>query len=551
MDPHPYGWLSLLPSLVAIGLAITTRHVVLSMVIGIFAGAIITNQGSPFGGISDTLELHLWHALIQEERLRVFAFTLVMGAMIAVIQRAGGMRGLIELVSPWARNRRRGQIATWFLGMLVFFDDYANTVLLGKTLQPLCDRLKISREKLAYLVDSTAAPVAGLAIISTWVAGEISFVQDGLNNLPDGDQVNAFSLFINSIPYRFYALWALVFVFVIGISNRDFGPMLTAERKVFSQDAPDLEDQSNVPIAGWWNAVIPITATVMCVLALMIQTGYESLAQEGTIEGATAWQIFGAANSYFALLWGSFAGLTIAIAMVLLQRLLSFQQVNEAMATGAKLMISPLVVLWLASTLSTMTGNGTLEIAPNSGSEHYPAQEYRLYTGDYLAGLITNNGQESTPTLTAWLPTIIFLLSACISFSTGTSWGTMAIVMPIAIPLAYGAIAEPGSMNWQHNPIMISAVGSVLAGSIFGDHCSPISDTTVLSSQSCGCDQSAHVWTQIPDALSVAALSVVAGTLPIGFGVPVVYLLPLGVIAIVALIYLLGRPADQAQSSKS
>ena len=361
-----------------------------------------------------------------------------------------------------------GFSACWF-----FFDDYANTVLLGKTLQPLCDRLKISREKLAYLVDSTAAPVAGLAIISTWVAGEISFVQDGLNNLPDGDQVNAFSLFINSIPYRFYALWALVFVFVIGISNRDFGPMLTAERKVFSQDAPDLEDQSNVPIAGWWNAVIPITATVMCVLALMIQTGYESLSQEGTIEGATAWQIFGAANSYFALLWGSFAGLTIAIAMVLLQRLLSFQQVNEAMATGAKLMISPLVVLWLASTLSTMTGNGTLEIAPNSGSEHYPAQEYRLYTGDYLAGLITNNGQESTPTLTAWLPTIIFLLSACISFSTGTSWGTMAIVMPIAIPLAYGAIAEPGSMNWQHNPIMISAVGSVLAGSIFGDHCSP------------------------------------------------------------------------------
>ena len=545
MDPHPYGWLSLLPSLIAIGLAIATRQVVISMLIGIFSGALITNQGSPWGGIADTLELHLWQALIQEERLRVFAFTLIMGAMIAVIQRSGGMRGLIEVVSPWASNRRRGQVATWFLGMLVFFDDYANTVLLGKTLQPLCDRLKISREKLAYLVDSTAAPVAGLAIISTWVAGEISFVQDGLNSLPNGDQVNAFSLFINSIPYRFYVLWALVFVFVIGISNRDFGPMLTAERKALSQNVPTLDDQIDDRITGWWNAVIPITLTVMCVLFLMIQSGYESLVKEGTIEGATAWQIFGAANSYLALLWGSLAGLFVAIAMILLQRLLSFQQINEAMATGAKLMLSPLVVLWLASTLSSMTGNGTLEIVSDSGGEHYPAQAYRLYTGDYLAGLITADGQESTPTLTAWLPTIIFLLSAGISFSTGTSWGTMAIVMPIAIPLAYGAIAEPGSMNWQHNPIMISAVGSVLAGSIFGDHCSPISDTTVLSSQSCGCDHAAHVWTQIPYALSVAALSVVAGTLPIGFGVPVIYLLPLGMIAIVALIYLFGRPTDQ------
>ena len=543
MDPHPYSWLSLTPSLVAIALAMVTRKVVLSMMIGIFSGAVITNGGSPLYAIVDTLEIHLWKSLIEEDRLRVFAFTILMGSMITVVQRSGGMKGLIAQISPWARNRQRGQITTWFLGMLVFFDDYANTVLLGKTLQPLSDRLRISREKLAYLVDSTAAPVAGLAIVSTWVAGEISFVEDGLNALPINPDVNAFAIFINSIPYRFYVLFALVFVFLIGFSERDFGPMLKAERKAGSEPIQSHQERDNSPISGWWNAVVPIVGTVTAVLMIMIETGKASLAAEHNLADVSLWQVFGAADSYYALLWGSLAGLVIAILMVWSQRLLSWPEIGDAMATGAKLMLPALLVLWLASCLSAMTGNSPLESISPMESESYPAKGYRLYTGEYLTGLIAGDGQNGEA-LAAWLPTIIFLLSAVISFSTGTSWGTMAIVMPIAIPLVYGTIATPESSEWQQSPIMLSAVGGVLAGSIFGDHCSPISDTTVLSSQSCNCDHSAHVLTQLPYAIAVAIVSVVFGTIPIGFGVPVMYLLPLGVAGLVAIVYLLGRRAQ-------
>ena len=544
MDSHPYGWLSLAPSLAAILLAIATRKVVPSMLAGIFVGALITNGANPFHAVADTLELHLWKSLAQEDRLRVFTFTLMMGAMIGVIQRAGGMQGLVELVSRWATNRRRGQLTTWFLGMLIFFDDYANTVLLGNTLQPLFARLRISREKLAYLVDSTAAPVAGLAVISTWVAAEIGFVQDGLDSLNVGE-ASAFTLFIDSIPYRFYVIWALAFVFLIGISNRDFGPMLKAER-LYLRTTSEKPLEANVEStqgARWLNAVIPIAATVASVLWFLIHTGRTALAANETLAEASLWQIFGEANSYFALQWGSFAGLLVSIALVLTQRLLNWSQISTAAADGAKLMIPTLVVLWLAFSLSSMTGNKIMDGQPMDDTDaKYPAKAYRLYTGEYLAGLISNE-EGSSGTIAAWLPTLIFVLAAGISFSTGTSWGTMAILMPIAIPLAYGAIAH-GDVAWQQNPIMIATIGSVLAGSIFGDHCSPISDTTVLSSQSCGCEHSAHVWTQLPYAVSVGLVSILLGTLPIGFGISVWLALPIGLVALVAIVLVAGQPAD-------
>ncbi len=554
MDPHPYGWLSLAPSIVAIVLAIATRHVIASMLAGIFAGALITNGANLVGAIGDTLELHLWKALTQEDRLRVYFFTLMMGAMVGVIQRSGGMQGLVDLVSPWARNRRRGQIATWILGMMIFFDDYANTVLLGNTFQPLSDRLKISREKLAYLVDSTAAPVAGLALISTWVAGEIQFVQEGLNTAGLED-VSAFTLFVQSIPYRFYVLWALAFVFLVGFLQRDFGPMLKAEQHALRRDPS--EKSSAAPVtaqsAGWWNAVVPIICTVVAVLLLLIHTGRESLRADGVADDATMWQIFGAADSYFALLWGSFSGLVISTVMTMGQRLLSWQEVTESIGRGARLMLPALAVLWLAFALSTMTGNNIVEANQvDETSAQYPAKGYRLYTGEYLAGMITGDESEPSRPLGAWMPTIVFVLAAVISFSTGTSWGTMAILLPIAIPLVHAAIGEAGSDAWQQDPIMIGAIGSVLAGSIFGDHCSPISDTTVLSSQACGCEHSAHVWTQLPYAVTVGVVSIVFGTIPIGFGISVWFMLPTGLIALILFLLFVGRPTqDRSDAEKS
>jgi Na+/H+ antiporter NhaC len=222
----------LLPPLAAILLAITTRRVVFSLGSGVFLGALILAGGNPLLAVTTMLEDHLWTSLIDPGHLRVFAFTALMGAMVGVIHRSGGMTGVVYLLAPWARGRRSGQLTTWLLGLVVFFDDYANTLLLGTTLRPLADRLKISREKLAYLVDSTAAPVAGLALVSTWVAGEIGFIRAGFADLGDGvAEADAFRIFVATIPYRFYVLWALMLVPLVALLGRDIGPMWQAEQR--------------------------------------------------------------------------------------------------------------------------------------------------------------------------------------------------------------------------------------------------------------------------------------------------------------------------------
>ena len=230
MDDHPYGWLSLLPPLIAIVLAIITRRAVVSLLVGVFCGALITAGGNPLVAVWETCELHLWPTLIDPGKMRVFAFTLLMGAMVGVISKSGGMQGLVNLLAPLARGRRSGQLTTWLLGLVIFFDDYTNTILLGSTLRGVCDRLKISREKLAYLVDSTAAPVASLALLSTWIAVELDYIGDGLTGTQSVAGLSPIELFIASIPYRFYAVMALLLVPMIGLAGRDFGPMLKAER---------------------------------------------------------------------------------------------------------------------------------------------------------------------------------------------------------------------------------------------------------------------------------------------------------------------------------
>jgi Na+/H+ antiporter NhaC len=325
--------------------------------------------------------------------------------------------------------------------------------------------------------------------------------------------------------------------------------MLTAERKALSAtgDVSSLEPTTNediagMPTSGWWNAVVPVAATVIAVLWLLVVTGKEGIDSAG-IDSTGAWlrEVFGNADSYYSLLWGTTAGLMTAAIMSIGQRLLTFEQLGDAVAHGAKLMLPAIAVLWLASCLSAMTGNKPIHGLGDDNPTMYEL-DYRLYTGEFLASTI--EASSSNPErLAAYLPTIIFVLSAGISFATGTSWGTMAIVMPIAIPLIYPALAN--QPDWTSNPILACTVGSVLAGSIFGDHCSPISDTTVLSSQSCGCEHTAHVWTQMPYALVVGAISILCGTLPVGFGVSIWILLPVGVAAMVGVLLVFGRRADQ------
>ena len=552
MDPHPYGWLSLLPPLVAIALAILTRKAVVSLLVGIFCGALVTSGGF-LSAIHDTFEVHLWPTFTDPGKLRVFCFTLLMGAMIGVICRSGGMRGLIHLISPLAKTRRGGQLVTWLLGLMIFFDDYANTILLGGTLRPVCDRLKISREKLAYLVDSTAAPVAGLSLLSTWVATEIEFVASGIELLGPENDWKAIDLFVGSIPYRFYVLGSLAFIPMVALTGRDFGPMLRAERKRLSRTS-STEEQQEVVLdelpedlpARWYNAVIPIVVTLGVVMWLLYYTGAQSLAENAATDTEHSLRdILGAAASSFSLQYGALIGLSLAIVMARVQSLATGPQLVEAAGKGARIVLPAIAILWCATGLSRMTGSKSAE---GSLSETpYEFKDHRLYTGDFLANALlaepdAESGDESSPRMMAkLLPTVVFLMGAVLSFATGTSFGTMGILLPIVITLSHVLLSGgDGSVAATH-PILLASVGGVLAGAVFGDHCSPISDTTILSSQACACDHIAHVVTQMPYAILVGMVSIVCGTLPLGWGVSVWVLLPLQVVTLYVLLTILGK----------
>ena len=379
---HPYGWLSLLPPLVAIVLAIATRRAVASLVAGIVCGAFITAGGHPGIALYDVLEVHLWPALIDPNKLRVFAFTLMMGAMIGIVCRSGGMQGLMRLVSPLASSRRSGQLTVWLSGLIIFFDDYANTVLLGGTLRPLCDRWRISREKLAYLVDSTAAPVAGLSLLSTWVAVEIDYLHEGLLSLPSATDLGAIDLFVGSIPYRFYVLSALLFIPILALTGRDYGPMWRAERRrLRSSSNDDPQDgagsssdlaSANLP-ARWYNAVLPIVTTVLVVLGLFYATGRQELGTVALDPANGLKEIFGAADSYLSLYYGALAGLLLAALLSRAQGLLSAAQIAAAAAEGARVMVPALIILWCATALSRMTGDSRIDGTPPTVPYEYKA----------------------------------------------------------------------------------------------------------------------------------------------------------------------------------
>ncbi len=417
MEQHPYGWLSLVPPLVAIVLAILTRRVLISLLVAVFVGAMILGFYAPpraanyepsgwqlvFDGAVSAWYDHLWPSLLHPDRMSVFVFTCLMGAIVGMVNRAAGMRGLISLLCSVTKSRAGVQVSTWLAGMLIFFDDYANTMLLGTTYRSLYDRMKISREKLAYIVDSTAAPVAGLAVVSTWIAGELSYINDGLAGVAlqdPGNSPSAFQLFVASIPYRFYVLWALFFVLVSAVLRRDFGPMFRAERAArnrvsegpiddyllsddldwkrlrVSRDVMQVEVSEAVATAydptlapqqtpaRSINAILPILVTVVAILGLMYQSGLRNREEADSFGKSTSpfmaqlqqWgEIFGATDSYGSLLWGSAIGLLFTWFWLGWQRIVPAAALGQAAARGAMHMVPALAILWLASTLSVMT----------------------------------------------------------------------------------------------------------------------------------------------------------------------------------------------------
>jgi len=556
MPEHPYGWLSIAPPVAAIVLAIVTRRILLSLFAGLAVGALILSQGNPFTATVNLLETQLWQTTIQPDKLRVFAFSMMLSAMIGVIQISGGMRGMVELLTPWARSRRSGQIVTWLLGMIVFFDDYANCLLIGGTMQPTCDRLRISREKLSFLVDATAAPVAGIAIVSTWIAIELDYIREGIASLDPHLSVglNPFELFVACVPYRFYVIQMLLFLPLMALLKRDFGPMLAAERRAARGQKPawatsdfaidPYDDGQEIHVSHWTNAVLPLALTLVVSLWLIYATGAARVSSESAqLSGFERFRAaFGSGNSSIALYYGAIAGLLMAVALARWRVGVAAKRVAAAAGLGARMVLPALAILVLAGTMSRMTGNKAVDGAPSARPYEYQAD--RLYTGDYLKQILVSVGQGRTHDFARWFPTIVFLLACVISFCTGTSYGTMGILLPMVIPLAAMLIGATAPQHLAESPIFLTAMGSVLAGAIFGDHCSPISDTTILSALASGCDHMAHVNTQLPYAVVVAAAATLLGTLLVGLGTSAWLLLPLQTVALLGVLLIVGRRVD-------
>lgn len=504
-----YGtWFSLLPPLVAIGFALVMREVILSLFSGIWIGALFLTDFNPLTATARSVDF-LVEALLVPDHMAIVVFSLFLGGMVGVVTRGGGAHGIVDVLEKFAKNRTRGQFLTWVSAFFLFFDDYANTLIQGNAFRPITDRLLVSREKLAYIVDSTAAPLAVCAVITTWIGFEITQIQNALGGLAaqatDPGQAaqlqagadNAFLIFFHSIPYLFYPLLALAFVLMIIVMKRDFGPMLVAERRAASgggvlrpgsTPAADTSQESLQPSPGkprrWFNMALPVFTVIGVALAGLYITGMSAL--EPGEANLTA--IIGEANPFTALLWASFAGCAVAIVLVIFQKILTASEAMESMVGGMQSMLMAVIILALAWAL----GGVTEEVG----------------TGSFLASRLS----ESLPL--ALLPGLVFFIAAVTAFSTGTSWGTMAILFPVVVPLAVAMGAGVGFAGGEHYAILLGSVSSVMAGAVFGDHCSPISDTTVLSSMSSSCDLIDHVRTQLPYALVVAVVALLVGELP-------------------------------------
>jgi len=517
--------LSLTPIVVAITLALWTRKIIPSLGAAVLLAALILKGGNPIGMVTDACRL-VWGAVADKDHLIVSFFTLSVAATIEILSQGKGTHALVNIVTKRATTWRSGQLVTWWAGMVVFFDDYANCLIVGGSMKAVTDRLRISREKLAYLVDSTAAPMATLALVSTWIGFEVGLIGDALEK--EGVDTNAYAFFLEGLPYRFYPILALVFAFCIAALGRDFGPMHSAEQAARLRPSNNEADSEEFPASRAWLGGIPIAALVLVTGASLWTQGASSAS-----EGDRLFEIIGNADGYKAMVHGAISALTLAAVMSVAMGALSPRGLGEAAYKGTKAILPAFAVLFLAWSLGSAIDE--------------------LQAKEFIKNLVIDEHGESVVALWAF-PTIIFVIAAAIAFSTGTSFGTMTVLIPLAIPLAYALENQgvSGSIVLDpHSSLAIATTSSVLAGATWGDHCSPISDTTVLSSTGAGCDHAAHVATQLPYALAAGILSIALGTLPAGFGISPWVLLPLGAAGCFAVVWLLGRPVQDPTDSTS
>ena len=534
-------WSSMLPPLVAVIVAISFRSLVAALSCAFITGAILYFGWNPITFIPNALKNFLLANVLGQFSLYIFGFLFALVGMVHVLYKSGGIQGLVAIFSNIAKTARSAQVATMASGLVIFFDDYSNTIVVGQTMRSLTDRFKVSREKLAYLVDSTTAPIAGLAVISSWIAYEVWLLSSIVQSI--GLETGGYALFVQMLPVRFYCWGTLIFLAINIVSRREFGPMLKAERrtrkegKLISVDArpilrenPErLEPPAGIPLR-WYNAAIPLLTVVSGVLFGILSVGIHRLKRAGVevdlfslsgfrdIFGITVYDPSlpdGGPGVPLVLFWAAVIGGLVAVLMPVMQRILKLREaaysyMGSLPTLGVTLFILPMA--WAMKSICESLG-----------------------TSYYLLSLVG----DSLPLLA--VPLITFVLAAGMAFAMGTSWGTMGVMIPIMLPFVWTlGVDHPSQMM-----VFILTAAAVLDGAIFGDHCSPISDTTVLSSVATGCDHLHHVATQLPYALatmSIASVTGYAGVAFLGFP-PWLFFILFPAIAFV-LFLVIGKVAD-------
>ena len=511
-------WLSIVPPLIAIMMALIVKEVISSLFFGVLVGAfIIALYGGHGpaealgGGLLRTVDTYIVGSLYEDEHIQIIVFTLLIGGMVRLITANGGMHGVVNWLSRRAKGPRSGQLMTFIMDLCVFFDDYSNTLVVGNTMRPIADKLKISREKLSYIVDSTSAPVVAIAFVTTWIGAELSYIQDGLDVI--GLEANAYYVFINSLKYSFYPILTLGFVLMLIFSQRDFGPMLRAERKARAATPHTSEGTENSKQnAHLADALIPLLVLIFGTIIGLFATGYNPELWNNPTHGfmAKISATIGEANSFLALLWSSLLSLLTAIIMTLCRGSLEFSKIMEEVIGGIKTMLNAVLILTMAWSISLITKD--------------------MHTAEFVSQLLIK--WSLSPVI---IPMLTFILAALIGFSTGTSWGTMAILYPLILPASWLLCISDGMSVDATMPLFYNVVASVLAGAVMGDHCSPISDTTIMSSLASGCDHLQHVSTQMPYAVTVGLVAVFIGVLPTSLGLPswMAFLMGFAVLAVI------------------
>lgn len=534
-----YGWLTMLPPLVAIVLAFVTRNVIFSLFMGIFTGTFMVNISGAniFAALYYAfvdMSVKMVGSLADSWNAGIVLQVLTIGGMIAVITKMGGPRAIAEKLAARAKSPVSAQLYTWVMGFFIFFDDYANSLIVGPIMKPVTDKLKVSREKLAFIIDSTAAPIAGLALISTWVGYELSLIKDAYIAIGQ-TEVNAFGIFVETLPYRFYNILMLAFVFFSALSLREFGPMHKAAVRAYetgavsnpnSKEIMNQENSFMLPKEGvtysMSNAIIPILTLIVVAFVGFYFNGLSALdaAVVAKIEADpftfyALRETFGSADASIVIFEAALLASLVAIGMGLQQKIFDIHEAIETWVFGAKALVITAVILVLAWTISAVMKE--------------------VGTAAYIVTLLA----DTTPQFL--LPSIIFILGSFISFATGTSYGTMGILMPLTIPLANAVGIHTGLEGTDLHTYIVLNVGAVLTGAIFGDHCSPISDTSILSSMASSCDHMDHISTQLPYALFVGFVAVVCGYIPAALGYPVYLLLAIGLSVIALTIRFYGK----------